>query len=147
MKRWLLWSSLALNLAVVAAYAHQRRALPPPEAALVARLQLNPAQTESLSTLQRNLRGRALALREQSAPIQRALLAEMRRDAPDGARLRALLQDYGAARSALQGEIVLALVAYRAALAPSQRAAFDSALSEPAFLRRMSGFGVPATPP
>lgn len=141
----LLAGSLLLNLAVAAGYAQFRRSdAPPPEPELIARLQLDAAQQRALQELRQALRARALELRAQSQPTQRELLAELRREPADRQRVRALLESHGAARSALQVEIVMALLDYRARLAAPQRAAFDAALAEPAFLRRMAGFAPPA---
>lgn len=141
----LLAGSLLLNLAVAAGYAQFRRSdAPPPEPELIARLQLDTAQQRALQELRQALRARALELRAQSQPTQRELLAELRREPADRQRVRALLESHGAARGALQVEIVMALLDYRARLAAPQRAAFDAALAEPAFLRRMAGFAPPA---
>ncbi len=141
--------SLLMNLAVVVAFAQQRRATAAePEAPLVAQLGLDEAQQRALAALRHSLLERARALRSRSLPMQGALLDELRRATPDPARVRSLLTDYGAARSELQIEIVLALVEYRERLGAPQRAAFDAALGQPQFLRRAAGFvATPETSP
>lgn len=147
--RILLACSLAFNAALAGMYAWSlQRGVDRDAIAWAAReLELTGAQQSELAEVQRAVRADVRAMLDGLRPAIGEAIARIRAASPGDRSYAPPLRAVSEAGLELQLATVDRLLAFRARLAPAQRARFDARVADHGFLRRLAGLGPPAGAP
>jgi Spy/CpxP family protein refolding chaperone len=134
MKRFILWSLLALslsaNLAVAAVAIWQRRAPPPGEPRIFSQVSLDADQRARIEGLRAALLSTREAHVRRIGQLRHQLGAAIARQPEDRAGIERALHEIAEVQAAYQEAVVMHVLAVRDVLRPDQRPAFENMLAE-----------------